>query len=685
MAALEPAQAPALTLPSGADAAREVAALPDASSTRTPAAPTAASLVVRVLREGTEEPVPGLALVLHEERGAWGFRPTEASHGGPVSLRTDASGRAEFDVLPGLVYGLEVNRSADGPVEADIQSWREWLEPLLPGERREHVVTVSVGLDLVWCGRIVDGESLLPLAGARGARLFDISRKVGQESTRSAGDGLVELRFASWRTGYARIELEGYAPGFVGLKRGHEDPATALTVKLLRAATLELLVTDPHGAPRAGVEAIASIGAAGLVQGPVDVSLLSIDHEIIARTDADGRCVLEGLPARDALTLELRAEGQSLRLEEAVVRLEPGERRALTWTVGGTCQLLGQTVEADGRPAAGVRVWAVPYTGMQVLQRSDASSALETRSDALGNFELELAAGDWLVGPAPVESVEGDVPEDSGIAAIGTSLRIEPGQASVELRLTCWRGLYLTGRVLGPDREVIQSGFVSAIGAGGWFDDNFRRGAFSLGPVPPGEYVLIAQAHSDDLASSKAVTFEAGERDIELVLRRGARLSVRVLDSQGRAADGAVVWVLAPGDGAGTFTRADGLASFGSVSPGTYALSASSEAGEFALLRMITLAEGDSRELELRLAPAARLRLDILPRAELGMNVEILQDGLLISLAVLVEGSAVALPPGEYELVLKGPGGFGGKELQRQRVHVAAEGETRAVFDLEAR
>jgi len=660
-----------------------------AAPARAPAASgpaTSATLVVQVVRQGTSEPLPGIGLVLHEAGAAWRFEPTGAARGGPGSLQTDADGRVEFQVTTGTSYRLRANPpGAARAGDADKGSWNEPVEPLAPLERRERVVALPAGFELVWCGQILDGESQLPLAGARVERVLrdPFTLHTGEATTRSAGDGRVRLLFAEWESCYARVELEGYAAGFVRLEKGHEQPATALPVRLLRAAALELTVTDPAGSPRAGVDVCASIVEMELVQGGTGSASLLADQTFVGRTDPRGVCVLGGLPAQEALTLELREGEQALRREERFLRLEPGERRALHWTVGGPCRLDGQIVEVDGRPAADVLLWVVPENGMQSLQGHEQDIALEARSDAQGRFTLELAAGAWLVGPAPESEVRA-----SDIAPVGTSLVIVPGQESAEVRLTCWRGLYLRGRVLGPDGETISAGYVTAQGEGGFADDNFRQGEFAVGPLPGGPFVVRASVPgASGLAPSAGARFEAGTEGIELVLRRAASLSVRVLDARGSAVPDAMVWVLAApgseGSGGGTFTQGDGTASFPGLVPETYALSASSPAGEFALEPALALAAGEARDVELVLAPAARLRIEILPLPEPRMHVEILQHGMPVSLVVGSEHPVVPLAPGEYELVLKAFRGSAPAVLQRQRVRVAAEGETRAVFELD--
>ena len=66
---------------------------------------------------------------------------------------------------------------------------------------------------------------------------------------------------------------------------------------------------------------------------------------------------------------------------------------------------------------------------------------------------------------------------------------------------------------------------------------------------------------------------------------------------------------------------------------------------------------------------------------EAPMQAVVFIDGEPLALMFLDEGPVSALAPGEYEVALWGDGPA---EVQRKKVRVAAEGETRVVFDLAA-
>jgi len=553
-------------------------------------------------------------------------------------------------------------------------------------QERETVATRATP-DLVWWGQIVDGTSQAPLADARVELVTGnpFTEHTGEATTLGAADGMVQLTPASWRASYLRVELEGYASGFVHMDPGHEQPATACRVRLLRGATLALSVTDPNGAPRPGLELRVSGAAHERVQGDSGSALGLEALPFVAYANASGRCTVEALPPEVPLSLELLEGTQSLRREERRLRLEPGESRSLSWTVGGCCTLRGRTLDADGSAAVGVTVWLVPdLNGMWRHGDSDKVTA-QARSDTNGRFTLEVAAGTWLVGPAPTQSgafsARGPLTD---IGPVEMRVTIAPEQTSAELTLICSPGLFLRGTVKGPEGEPVLSGYVDAMGEDMSTMANLRDGAFSIGPLAPGSYALRAISDDDALVDSEPHIVAAGTEGIEIVLHRGASVSVRVLDARCNPAVDVPVWILSetPRYGNRVHTRIDGTAALANVPPGTFSLSAATAAGEFALARGVSLgATGAPREIELRLEPAARLRVEVRNGPGVAMQTVLFLDGDPVGYMFLDEGPVTALAQGEYEVALWGESQ---EEVQRQRVHVAAEGEARVVFDLGA-
>ena len=231
---------------------REQAHAAETQPAARPAGPAAlagseATLILQVVAKETGAPMGGIEIFINEHRAGWSAEGFSESNGGWIT--TDARGRLAWSPEVGVALELDV-----GPTDPALASSAHLEIPALaPGERRDLVVQLANTQDLGWFGQIVDGTSHTPLAGARAGRVQDDPfGEPLEESPASTSDGLLSLTFHSWRSSFARIELEGYSTSFVQLDAGHEQSASAFPVRLLRAATLELLVTDPSGAARLG-------------------------------------------------------------------------------------------------------------------------------------------------------------------------------------------------------------------------------------------------------------------------------------------------------------------------------------------------------------------------------------------------------------------------------------------------
>jgi len=296
-----------------------------------------------------------LVLRRHERAASPGVQPVESLAEEAKHAPPQAKALAPVDSLAGANQRVRL----------------ENVPALATDERRELVVELPT--TLVWHGRIVDGESGAPLSGAAVELVAEnpFTEPAVEPARLSDAAGSVQLAFASWESSYARIEHPGYASGFVHLGPGHEQPSASLTVLLFRAAALELTVSDKGTTPRTRLGASVSAEPWERIQGNQAYPQLKGSAWTV-HPDARGRCVFEALPANIALTVEIfdgfSYAKQVLRSERAL-RLEPGERRELNWTVGSGCTVDGLVLEADGRPAAGVDVWLLPDEGDPYFER----------------------------------------------------------------------------------------------------------------------------------------------------------------------------------------------------------------------------------------------------------------------------------------------------------------------------
>lgn len=418
-----------MTVPSPASPAVRVALGDTARAGSPPAAAEDAHLTLRVVARETGAVLPELAVWLRLPRTSGNSSGEESRGRAGEALKTDAHGRVEYHVASGWDYRLEVA----GGGELRAIGFAQDIAAFAPGERRELVVRLDTALDLVWFGRVLDGQTYAPIAGANVERVTDSPFAESREpaATSDAG-GVVRFLSASSRASYARAEYPGYTSGYVWIRSGHEEPSAAWTVLLFRPATLEVLVRDTLGAPRPGLTARLTSRTDERVQGVAGNLGWASEHPRKGLTDPAGRCVLAGLPARVALTLEILDGFQLLRREEHPLRLEPGEQRVLACTVGSGCTVRGFALAADGRPASNVVVWLAPDDGSGSMDSACAREVVATtHGDGRGRFTFErVAAGAWRLAPAP----RGQKGSDAS-AHVACRLVIEPDQIEAEVWL----------------------------------------------------------------------------------------------------------------------------------------------------------------------------------------------------------------------------------------------------------
>ncbi|HSH70944.1 MAG TPA: carboxypeptidase-like regulatory domain-containing protein, partial [Deferrisomatales bacterium] len=182
----------------------------------------------------------------------------------------------------------------------------------------------------------------------------------------------------------------------------HSEHRPRMARELFRLAMKRSYPTFPGSAIEGRVRLAETVGRE-LSMGQV---LVVLDRYLIARTDADGYFRIEGLPKLDeTVELKLRVKDEKFRVaEETVVELAGGElvetQAELPLHITPT-ELVGQVIDSNGAPLAGVEVWTAPYsvealtdeTGsfrISRLKRLDAGGAAAEVDEPLfgGDFEV---------------------------------------------------------------------------------------------------------------------------------------------------------------------------------------------------------------------------------------------------------------------------------------------------------
>jgi len=271
--------------------APEVAAAPDAASAAT-------GLVVRAVRRDDGQPVPGVAGYLTPAGSRGGFRITWPEDGRRARLlenaESDAAGILRFDLPHGEPFVLHLRAAV-----RNIGTLERPIAPLSEAELREVLAEMPVGPDVHFVGRVVDDATGEPLGAVQ------VIVPEGQSSggviasyvtTMTDAGGYFAIGGLSWARQHAQIDAPGYGRILAVLVAGHDSRETCQGLRLQRAATLDVHVVGPGGAPLA-VEVRATTGFTGLIRprtgvgtgatsGPYDADLRWWSTGTRARSDS---------------------------------------------------------------------------------------------------------------------------------------------------------------------------------------------------------------------------------------------------------------------------------------------------------------------------------------------------------------------------------------------------------------
>ncbi len=531
-----------------------------------------------------------------------------------TSSETDSDGRCELNARPELGYRLDVQLEY-----RDLASRR--LSPLVPGQNLEveivaRTAVVHGQLDLDFFGMVIDDATDAPIVGASIQGEGD--RKDVVIST--GAFGLFTLRVASWEDALAGAAAEGYARRFFRLGGDHETQEHALNIRLSRAATLQVAVVDATGAalPRARVSVTTDSDNVVQSEGVVAIPIACDDPIWGTIADESGRATLTGLLPGVPLNVSAY-QGQLARKVPQPLKLEAGEVRSLEVCLGGGALIRGSLIDTAGKPIGAREIWLLPperrSSGMVKRWEEDDVRA-RAWTDQEGRFEVhDLAAGTWLLAPAPREARRLDSVED-GVPSLAQAVVVAPATAIVEVVLQVERGAYLGGRVLNPSGQPAEGVWVfahSVVAPGSIASgDSDEEGAFLVGPLPSGRYQVYARK-SAGYADSLSIEAGAGAADLVLELRKGGRLHGFVVD----VATGEHL------EAETQYTRTDskdddrvyGLAENGEFDidglvPGIYCIGAKSRNGQFGYLMGLNVRAGvEIADLQLAISQGGTLRL----------------------------------------------------------------------------
>lgn len=556
------------------------------------------------------------------------------------------------------------------------------------------VVDAETGAPLAGVAlRLVDGRFLLAQNGALGGAL-------GPVDAVSAEDGTIEHTYAANALRPAVFSKPGYAEVVTQTSMLGDDGARH-TIPMWPVREALVRVTDPSGAPLAGLDVAFSVASEALAPSP-ELGAWSfgtngkwdgrLRHRAEQPTGSFGEARVIGFPKEVAVHVELRRNGALVLATPA--RIEPtpaGDLVALelgaAWSLGGTLR------DAFGAPLSDVTLQ------LDAPEAADDSAlkGLRAKTDALGRFDfpvvpaiglasgadpLDPGPGGLRVGPPTVLRGKGygghtvlargevlkDVALDWGAAEAGR----------LELALQTTVGLSIAGLVRQPNgapydsREQVGMVWVTRRGpdgrAGALVASAMPEGdAFRVDGLEPGSYALSFRMGN---ACGPEVVVDAGTTGVVLEAPLHGALAIVVRPGPGMGAGARIgnnMMVTAWPDGGGipglngllslpeTFAEEQSI-DLESLAAGRYRVVVRMRSGHVGFSD-VDVRAGTTTDVELALEPVGHIRFEPGLAIEPGLDgIRLLRDGRPIGWVDTPE-STTALPPGPVLVEATAPDG----------------------------
>lgn len=557
-----PTSAAAQDSRSSAEDARPSEDAPDAGSeSRAEVGPRSSDLAridVRVVTPDSTA-VAGQTVVAVEPGAEHGWRG-EHAYGSIAQpgecAQTDERGLATLYVEP--LKPLVVVSLEAGPEDS-----RATLGALAVAERRQVTLTVNPAPEKHLRGLVLDVVSRKPVEGAH---VLATSR--GPVLAHSDEQGRFVVAGLHWLQHHELcVTRAGYLPtkSNPDVVRGDKD--APLVMLMARAAAAEVRVVDASGEP-----------VAALVRASVDRASIAGDAAFLSQSEWDAELEADEVAQWTQLPADVEIELTACsRLELGVtVRVHMPARETaypITLRLPPAGTILGQVT---GLPSAADLEIELKHADKQAAWFGPKASWIanpfvSTRTDSLGRFRFaNVPAGEWKL------SVE----QPAGALALAAALvNVAQGGGEYEVVLPAEAGAWLRGVVRaceGADqRAPVEAERIDGLGRGFIWSD--ADGAFELGPVPPGEYVVRAGGWVDvddghiRLSTGKLFRLEPGARviarlqpgvqNLELELEPVRGVAVELVDTQDLPVLGTVVFATG-GDAVAVSTGTSNIARF---------------------------------------------------------------------------------------------------------------------------
>lgn len=468
-------------------------------------------VVIRLRQGKTLTVLVNDALTKKPIAGATVLRPDEDEH--DPAIITGADGKA---VLRGLANDwVRITASAPGYGPKTESKG-------IGGSDAQQTLEISLTTGGAVSGRVTD-ESGAVVAGARVWAMDAANAWEGGGGERTAvtsgKDGTFTIPALSQGSYLFFAKDETHAPAVTTpVSVSGESPTTGVEIVMKAAATLAGVVVDKQGAP---------VGYA-----TVRLSSKTYSADMVYRqaaADEKGAFEIKGLPRT---ALRVRAEGEEASSDAVDVDLAATpDKKDLKLVLDRTATISGIVVDDVNEPVPEANVSAYPDFLAGEVDWVMASTANAT-TDGDGRFTLKgLEDGKFRVWASRESGGTKRSSEREGVAT-------QTGATDVRLVLPAPGGI--TGTIVMENGEKPAIAIVSA----GWEDRvTARDGTFTMRELQPGKYDLRISGSEFAQKTKGDVEVKAGKvTDIgEIVVRRGRKITGKVVDAKGAPVPGARV------------------------------------------------------------------------------------------------------------------------------------------------
>ncbi|MEA2559218.1 MAG: hypothetical protein QOH06_722 [Acidobacteriota bacterium] len=602
-------------------------------------------------------PVPGVQ-VQASPQPATRMRNSAMMISGGTS-HTSATGRFRASgLLAGVGYELRLSKAGFAVARAEIP-------PLEPG-RPAADLRMVLRKGRTGFGRVVD-RSDQPVVGARvelrprgGDRRMSMIRMRETDSVKyeavADATGRFEVRDLPAGTWELTARGSGFAPLTVpGLTVPEGAGSTDLgTVVMIPGVAVEGYAVDPEGRPVPGAE--IRVGEA--TADPMSRFLQQEDPLPAATSAEDGFFRIQDRLAGETIDLDASRPGYAPGVASGV-QVPPDQPVRLVLQPSSAVE--GRTVDPDGKPVAGARLFVHPSDPVNVGGRFRMFVGARSRqsiSDETGFFRIE----DVIPGGIELQATATGYQRSEL-----DNLEVRPGQELKGVEVVLAPGAVIEGRVFSPSGQPLAGAEVGV--ADPTMDFFFGSattdgdGRYRLEGIAPGTRAVQAE-HKSYRRAMKELEVRLGENSVDLRLEGGVEVRGRVVDEGGTPVPSARVSLRAgprswnqPDAASG----ADGSFVLDGVADGTYRVVADKEG--FARSREgveVTVAGSSVSGIEVKLTAGGAIvgQLSGLDFAELS-KVQISLGGSRQAGQVSPDGSYRIdhVEPGEQRVTASLPGG----------------------------